>query len=220
MSNEKRTKRIILSIITPVIIFILCGAVIVICGIKPYNMISKYISLAFMDDMKVTSSQQGLIIKDNDISIGYSGETTSSGEVIYPNFGEQYAVLSCPTVDISVPVYWGSNSTLLEKGACQPTTSAVIGLDGNTVIDAHVNTFFANLDNLKVDDLVTLNTNYGEFVYKVREKIQFNKDDKSYVNPKDENILTLYTCKIQILGTSDIRVGAICDLVDTKFYVR
>ncbi|MGN1411967.1 MAG: class D sortase [Oscillospiraceae bacterium] len=217
--EKKYVKRVILSIVTPMIMLILCGAILVLCGIKPYNVMSKYISLAFMDDMKVTSTEQGLVIKDNDISMGYSGETSPTGEVTYPNFGEQYAVLNCPTVDISVPVYWGSNSTLLEKGACQPTTSAVIGTDGNTVIDAHVNTFFANLDNLQVGDIVTLNTNYGEFTYQVREKIEFNKDNNSYVNPKDENILTLYTCKIQLLGTSNIRVGAICDLIKSKFYV-
>jgi sortase A len=172
-----------------------------------------------MDDMKVTSVEQGLVIKDNEITIGNSQETSSTGEVIYPEFGEQYAVLECPTVGISVPVYWGSNSTLLEKGACQPTTSAVVGSDGNTVIDAHVNTFFATLDDIQVGDTVTLYTNYGEFTYKVRENIEFNKSDNSYVNPKDENILTLYTCKIQLLGTSDIRVGAVCDLVESKYYV-
>lgn len=220
MSRINHTKRAILSLITPIIMLVLCIAIIVVCGIKPYNICSKYISLAFMDDMKITSKEQGLVIKDNEIVIGSSKETSSTGEVIYPNFGEQYAVLNCPSVEISVPVYWGSNSALLEKGACQPTTSAVIGDVGNTVIDAHVNTFFANLENLQVGDVVTLNTNYGEFTYKVREKIEFNKNDNSYVNPKDENILTLYTCKIQLLGTSDIRVGAICDLIDTKFYVN
>lgn len=219
MDKDTRSKKIILSIVTPILVFVLCCAIVVICSIKPYNTFSKYISLAFMDDMKVTSVEQGLVIKDNEITIGNSQETSSTGEVIYPEFGEQYAVLECSTVGISVPVYWGSNSTLLEKGACQPTTSAVVGSDGNTVIDAHVNTFFATLDDIQVGDTVTLYTNYGEFTYKVRENIEFNKSDNSYVNPKDENILTLYTCKIQLLGTSDIRVGAVCDLVESKYYV-
>lgn len=219
MSRVKHKKRAIISLVTPIIMLILCSAVIVICGIEPYNMLSKYISLAFMDDMKVTSNQQGLIVKDSEIVIGTSQKTSIVGEVIYPNFGEQYAILNCPSVSISVPVYWGSNSTLLERGACQSATSAVVGTDGNTVIDAHVNTFFKNLDSLQVGDTVTLNTNYGEFTYQVREKIEFNKNDNTYVNPKDEDILTLYTCKIELLGTSDIRVGAICDLIDTKFYV-
>lgn len=220
MSRVNHKKRAVLSLATPIIMLVMCIAIIVLCGIKPYNVLSKYVSLAFMDDMKVTSKEQGLVIKDGDIVIGNSKETSPTGDVVYPNFGEQYAVLNCSTVDISVPVYWGSNSTLLEKGACQPTTSAVIGTDGNTVIDAHVNTFFENLDSLQVGDIVTLNTNYGEFTYQVREKIEFDKYDKSYLNPKDENVLTLYTCKIQLLGTSDVRVGAICDLIESKFYVN
>lgn len=198
----------------------MCGAILVICAIKPYNFINKYLNLAFMDNMKVASSDDGLNLLENDIVLGYSSDTSSTGEVIYPAFGEQYAVLSCPSIDMSVPVYWGSNKTLLEKGACQSPSSAVVGNDGNSVIDAHVNTYFSNLIDLKVGDEVTINTKYGEFSYQVRELIEFDKTDKSYVNKDDENILTLYTCKIQVLGSSDIRQGVVCDLVEKKFYTN
>ena len=42
----------------------------------------------------------------------YSGEISDEGEFIYPKFGELYAVMTCSAFDISVPVYWGSNSEL------------------------------------------------------------------------------------------------------------
>jgi len=196
----------------------MCGAILVICSIKPYNLVNKYLNLAFMDNIKVSSTDDGLILVENDIITDYSSETSSTGDVIYPTFGEQYAVLSCPTIDMSVPVYWGSNTTLLEKGACQSPSSAVVGNDGNSVIDAHVNTYFSNLIDLEVGDEVIIYTKYGEFSYEVRELIEFDKTDKSYVNKDDENILTLYTCKIQVLGSSDIRQGVVCDLVEKKFY--
>lgn len=219
MSNNKSINRVV-TIVTPIIVLVVCACIMIVLAIKPYNALSKYLNLAFMDDMKVTSATQGLIITENDIDTNYTGETSSTGEVIYPTFGEQYAVLNCPTASISVPVYWGSNSTLLEKGACQSSASAVIGDSGNSVIDAHVNTYFANLDSLQVGDTVTVTTTYGEFIYTVTEKIEFEKTNKSYVNPTTDNRLTLYTCKMDVLGSSDIRIGAVCTLTESRFYTN
>ena len=107
----------------------------------------------------------------------------------------------------------------IERGACQATSSAVIGDKGNTVISAHVDTYFSDLGGLDVGDTVTLNTNYGEFTYTVREKIEFKSKDKSYIVPKKEDLLTLYTCKKDVFGSSDKRFGVVCELTERKFYV-
>lgn len=220
MGKSNKNNNILIHIVTPFILLALCVGIIMIAVIKPYDKLKVYVNLAFMDNLKNTpeSAGSGLVIRDNKIVDDFNGETYDNGEIIRPKFGEMYAVLSCTAFDISIPVYWGSNSELFEHGACQSSGSAIAGDKGNTVISAHEDTFFAELYKLKAGDTVTLKTNYGQFMYTVKETILFNKKDDKYVSPSKESKLTLYTCKRDVLGNSDERTGVICELTDKKFY--
>lgn len=220
MGKSNKNNNILIHIVTPFILLALCVGIIMIAVIKPYDKLKVYVNLAFMDNLKNTpeSAGSGLIIRDNKIVDDFNGETYDNGEIIRPKFGEMYAVLSCTAFDISIPVYWGSNSELFEHGACQSSGSVIAGDKGNTVISAHEDTFFAELYKLKEGDTVTLKTNYGQFMYTVKETIVFNKKDDKYVSPSKESKLTLYTCKRDVLGNSDERTGVICELTDKKFY--
>ena len=162
----------------------------------------------------------GLVIKEN-TGIDTSPADKSyaeEGKIIRPTFGEQYAVLNAPAIDLNVSVYYGVNAELLERGACQSTQSAILGEIGNAVIDAHVNTYFSELSKLKIGDEITVYTKYGCFTYKVKETIEFNKQDKRYLAVTKEEFLTLYTCAPQVIGSSDLRVGVRCEPVSKKFY--
>jgi len=218
MENKKKNR--LLFAVTPFIVLLLSSAVITAALIKPYDKIKMYLNLAFMDDMKSAPSdkEDGLVIKDNDILNDFSGKTYEEGEFLHPSFGEMYAVLSCDALETDVPVYWGSSPQLLERGACQTSGSVIIGDEGNTVISAHVNTFFADLNKLEVGDEITLKTNYGEFVYSVRELIKFSKNDNKYVSTTKDNRLTVYTCKNDVFGNMNERIGAVCDIKEKKFY--
>jgi len=37
--------------------------------------------------------------------------------------------------------------------------------------------------------------------------------------PTDSEQLTLYTCEMQVFGSSSTRIGVVCDCTDTEFYV-
>lgn len=221
MSKDKNNSRQYMSrsvqIILPVFILILCIAVAVPFLIRPYEKLTTFTKIAFMDNMK-TSAQGSLEIVNNDISKDHSGETFSEGEVVIPTFGEQYAVLEIDAIDLTVPVYWGSNAELLELGAVQSTSSTAAGSGGNVVIDAHVNTFFNELHKAAVGDTVTLYTQYGKFTYEVSEIIEFNANDKKYVLPAKEEKLTLYTCEMQVFGSSEKRTGVVCKPVEMLYY--
>lgn len=212
--------------LTAVCMILLCAAAAFAAAIIPYEKFKTYLDLAFMDDMKISPSSglNGLVIKENaQIATEAPANTqklSDTGEVIRPAFGEQYAVLECKSASIKVPVYWGSDPELLERGACQSSSSSVIGEKGNAVIDAHVNTFFANLNKIKAGDEVTLYTSYGIFTYKVRECVTFENTEKRYVLPTENEQLTLYTCQAQVLGTSTTRIGALCDVVSKQFYTE
>lgn len=215
-------KNIVLHIATPFMLALICIGIITAAMIKPADKLKVFVNIAFMDSLKSDpiNDNTGLVIRENEIKSDYDGETSETGEIIRAKFGERYATLSCDVMELEIPVYWGSNSELLEHGACHSSGSVIIGDKGNSVISAHVDTYFADLDKLKEGDIVTVKTNYGKFTYKVRETISFGSSNKKYVTPKDDNRLTLYTCKRDLLGASDQRIGVICDLEESSFYVK
>lgn len=216
----KESSKKVLHIITPFIVCLICLGVFIVAMIKPYDKVKVYLNLAFMDDFKINpdGSTRGLVIRENEIKEDFSGETDETGEIIRPQFAELYAIIKSDAFSVDVPVYWGSDSELFERGACQSSSSVLIGEDGNSVISAHEDTFFSELSSLTVGDVITINTNYGQFTYKVKELIEFNKDNDKYVVPSEETKLTLYTCKKDILGSPDGRMGVICEPTEKKFY--
>ena len=227
MGSKTKDKRpranVPLYVITGLAIFVLSASILAAAAIVPYETCKTYLNIAFMDNMKIKPSAglDGLVIQENNnipTESPAKGTTAEEGEIIRPSFGEQYAVLECKEAAIEVPVYWGSSTELLECGACQSTSSKVIGDTGNVVIDAHVNTFFANLSKVEVGDIVTLYTEYGVFTYRARELVTFENTSKKYVLPSEEDRLTLYTCQAQVLGTSSTRIGVLCELVEKQFY--
>lgn len=223
MSKKEKTEHssqsmsFIAAVLMPVFILILCIGIALPFMIRPYEKFSAVANIAFMDSMKPAEGS-GLQIVEGDIKTDYSGKTYTDGEVTVPVFGEQYAVLEIKSAGINVPVYWGSNEELLEIGAVQTTSSAAPGAGGNAVIDAHVNTFFHDLDKAKKGDKVVLYTNYGKFTYEVSELINFKADDKKYILPAKEEKLTLYTCEMQVFGSSENRVGVVCKPVEMVYY--
>ena len=222
MNKKNNRKSVVLHIVTPFLLMALCSGVLIGASIKPMDKLKVFANIAFMDSLKSdpNSDDTGLVIRENEIKSDYSGETSESGEIIRPKFGELYATLTSEAIGLDIPVYWGSNSELLEHGACHSSSSVIIGDNGNSVISAHVDTFFTDLEKLKEGDIVTVKTNYGKFTYKVRETISFSSTNKKYVLPTDDTRLTLYTCKRDLLGASDQRIGVICDIEEVSFYVE
>ena len=222
MSNKQSKDERLIHIATPFILLFICVGIFIAAMIKPADKLKVYFNLAFMDNLKndPEAAGSGLVIRENDIIDDFSGDTYKEGEFIRPKFGEMYAVMTASAFDTQIPVYWGSNSELFERGACQSSGSKIIGEKGNSVISAHEDTYFADLYKLKKDDKITLKTNYGEFVYTVTETISFNKSDGKYVSPSEKSKLTLYTCKKNVLGSSDERIGVICEPTETKFYKK
>lgn len=218
--KNKHTPKAVL-FITPVLLFAVCVSLTAVIGIVPYNKFETYLNIAFSDNIKSQTSAADSIVVSDDINLferDENAKVSSTGEVKIPSFGKQYAMLSCESINLNVPVYWGSSDELLKNGACQLSSSAAAGDKGNTVIDAHVNTFFADLDKLSEGDIVRINTSYGEFTYKVTGQAVFEKTDKKYISQDKTDKLTLYTCVRQILGSSSQRLAVICEPVEKKFY--
>lgn len=208
-------------ILLPFLVTLLCGGIALLCCIRPYELAKTYLRIGFMDGSGTSASSgtAGLQIVETDIPTEFAGDTTEEGEAQIPLYGSQCAILTCDAIDLYVPVYWGSGAELLEQGACQTPASAALGASGNSVISAHVNTFFQKLDQLKPGDVITAYTTYGAFTYTVTQQIAFDASDKSYIGTKDKDMLTLYTCEMQLFGSSSQRIGVVCDLTEKHFYV-
>lgn len=221
MAEKSKKSSAVLHIATPFIVAAIAFGGLMAAVVKPSDKLKVYLNIAFMDELKTDpeNASSGLIIRENQIKEEHSGETSDTGEVIRPKFGEMYAVIKCSALSLDVPVYWGSDVELFERGACQSSGSVLAGENGNSVISAHEDTYFAELSKLKVGDTVTINTNYGYFTYKVKECVTFTKDNNKYVVSTKDNRLTMYTCKKDVLGRSDERIGVICELIEKKFYV-
>ncbi len=224
MKAQKENKMTGLSlpvrILLPILVLLLCGGVVLLGAIRPYEKLETYLKVGFMDSTGSVSTDgtAGLHIVDTEIDTEYTGETSEEGTAVVPDYGTQCAILESKAIDLYVPVYWGGGSELLEQGACLTPASAALGSNGNSVISGHVNTFFHDLTDLEVGDTVTAYTSYGRFTYTVTEAITFDASDKSYLSKTDDDRLTLYTCEMQLLGTSTTRVGVICELTEKEFY--
>lgn len=135
-------------------------------------------------------------------------------EAMYPTNGLEYGTITCSEIDLNVPLYYGDSNSIFKKGAGQYTGDAVkTGIPGQgnpIIIGGHDMTFFAPLADVKEGQVITINTSYGVFEYKVTKTKVAKYDDKSaYATFKGEK-LVLYTC---------YPMGALFGQKDDRFFV-
>jgi LPXTG-site transpeptidase (sortase) family protein len=101
---------------------------------------------------------------------------------------------------IDLPIEEGSIQdgiwSISENGASHLNISESPGGKGNIVIYAHnKNKLFGPIRWIKNDTLIkVINEDGKEYDYKVTERIEVKPTDLTYVLPKNEETLTLYTC--------------------------
>lgn len=208
--------------LTPILMFLIIGGILAAVLSFPFSKIKTYSEFIFSKNT-TDISELGSISdyrSSNAPDIVSNKEDTLGHTIIYPYYGDIYAVLNCPNAGLSdVPIFWGTDSEILNKGAGQYTGSVYFGLEGNSVVCGHNNTFFYNLQNCKEGDIVEIVTSYGKFTYQVSEIVHFKENDRTYVNPTEDERLTLYTCWTDGMpGISDERIGYICEVIEKKFY--
>jgi len=112
----------------------------------------------------------------------------------FPKLGESFGSISVASANIDFPIIQGDYNEQLAKGVGHFDGSKYPGEGGNVVLVGHRETVFKNLGKIKVDDLVTVNTTYGTYKYRVTELKIVNANDKTIVLPSTVEKLTLYTC--------------------------
>ncbi len=113
-------------------------------------------------------------------------------------YGKKWATLNVEGWNRKdVSVIFGSNTTLLKKGACMSMKSSFCGKGGRTILSAHVNSYFWELEDVQMGQVITVDTVYGRYRYEVINRFIFDYRDTEILytaNNDEENILFLYTC--------------------------
>lgn len=110
-----------------------------------------------------------------------------------------YANIVCSNINLNTAVYFGDRADQIEKGVGTYDYGALPGDGKNMIImDSHNNTYFKPLKSIKVDDIITINTIYGTYDYKVYEVSVYNETDlENWLKQNLYNVpetLMLYTC--------------------------
>jgi sortase A len=108
--------------------------------------------------------------------------------------GSAVAALSIPRVHLSTIVLHGSGSRTLRRGPGHLEHTALPGESGNMVVAGHRDSFFRPLRDVRVGDVVFLDSPQGTFEYRVTSLRVVKPADLSVLDPTEGPVLTLITC--------------------------
>lgn len=110
------------------------------------------------------------------------------------NEGDFFGFLHFPKLDKTLEIYEGINKHVLNKGIGHYLGSSFPGEVSNSILSGHRDTYFRLLEHISEKDILTVETDAGEFLYKVRKIEIVNADDQTILTPKSRPIITLITC--------------------------
>jgi sortase A len=123
-----------------------------------------------------------------------------------PKTGDLIGSLEIPRLGRVIPIIEGTGTEELKIGAGHYIDSVLPGLNDNSVISGHRDTFFAGFGSLKVGDLLNVSTPYGKYTYYISAFRIVSADDRTVIVPTDVSTLTLSTCyPFRFIGTAPKR---------------
>lgn len=102
--------------------------------------------------------------------------------------------LDIPRLGMSVMVVEGTSASNLRRAAGHISGTALPGQPGNVGLSGHRDTFFRPLRNIRADDVITLATLRGEYIYRVVFIKVVRPDEVTVLDPTTKESLTLVTC--------------------------
>lgn len=134
----------------------------------------------------------------------------------YPEQGEMIGTLSIPALGKSLPVFEGTAEDELVKGVGHFAQSVLPGENDNCVLSGHRDTVFRQLGELKIGDLLVVQTSAGVFTYAISNTRIVEADDRTVIVPTDHAVLTVSTCyPFYYVGDAPQRYIVVADLVSS-----
>ncbi len=83
--------------------------------------------------------------------------------------GKKLAVIKCDEVGLNAPVFYGAERASMRKGGGFYSKDSLFGEGGRSYVAGYIETYFAPLKYISVDDEIKVTTEYGEFKYSVTD---------------------------------------------------
>lgn len=192
------------------LVFVLITAIIFYAVISPIVFpFTSAISMLFLD------SRSG---QDNILYSGITNITSlnlKASEIELPTYGTMFGHIEIDDTQVDADLYFGDGVKQLNRGVGIYEGSSMPGFGKTILMAAHNNTFFSTLGSARVGSQVHINTNYGTYIYKVRDSRVANEDDATaYDLAADHENLIMYTCyPFDTLGLTPQRYFVYADYV-------
>ena len=150
------------------------------------------------------------------VSDPYSDEAKDEGVAAYADMievNEKLGVVNIPKLSLSLPIYAGTNESVLQKGVghLEGTSLPIGGLNSHSVITAHrglaENKLFTDLDKMEVGDLFYVESLAGNLAYEVIDiQVIEPTDFSALAIQEDQDLLTLLTCTPYMINSHRLLV--------------
>ena len=168
-------------------------------GARSHSLIMSRFGLWQFQAARTTSSVGG------NSTVGLDGETTvdfrlwsskriqAFRESIARTFKQPIAVLRIPSIQLTAPVFDGTDDLTLNRGLGRIAGTGTPG-EGNLGIAGHRDGFFRGLKDIAPGDAIEITTNSETDIYIVQRTEIVAPDNITVLNPQPTALLTLVTC--------------------------
>jgi len=111
-----------------------------------------------------------------------------------PRPGELIGRLVIPRLQLHAMIREGTDRSILAEGLGHVRGTAMPGAFGNVGIAGHRDTLFRCLRNISKDDVIVLQTVYGDYTYRVDATTVVTPKDVAVLAPTSHSEITLVTC--------------------------
>lgn len=108
--------------------------------------------------------------------------------------GAPPALIRIPSLNLTVPVFKGTDELVLNRGAGWIEGTAEPGSAGNVGLAGHRDGFFRGLKDLQSGDVIEIATFDGPLTYRVSDISIVDPEDVHVLAPTPEPAVTLVTC--------------------------
>jgi sortase A len=124
----------------------------------------------------------------------WSAQRSRAYDAASPNGTVPMGVLRIPSIHLAVPIYEGTDESVLDRGAGRIVGTARLDEAGNIGIAAHRDGFFRGLKDIQVGDDLLLQTRSAERRYRVTRLLVTEPTDVSVIARTTTPVVTLVTC--------------------------
>jgi LPXTG-site transpeptidase (sortase) family protein len=112
----------------------------------------------------------------------------------YPELGDKVGTITLPSLDLSWPIFEGTDAERLALGVGHYIGSVLPGVVDNSILSGHRDTVFSRIGELEAGDLILVETAAGVFTYEMTDSRVVDRSDQTVIQPSDDAKLTLTTC--------------------------